>query len=215
MLTEKAKIRIVIVDDHALVADAWKLILSTIDHFEVIGIKDNAEDALNFSLAQKPDIVLMDLNLKDSNGFDATENINNQLAKTRVIGLSMHDDVSVVKRFLGLGAKGYLSKNSKKEELVNAIESVMEGNTFVSSEIKDKIFMDFSANSENQVKKELTSKEIEIVKLITKGLTSKEIADQLFLSPRTVETHRHNILKKLNLPNAAQLSRWASEKGYI
>ena len=215
MLTEKAKIRIVIVDDHALVADAWKLILSTIDHFEVIGIKDNAEDALNFSLAQKPDIVLMDLNLKDSNGFDATENINNQLAKTRVIGLSMHDDVSVVKRFLGLGAKGYLSKNSKKEELVNAIESVMEGNIFVSSEIKDKIFMDFSANSENQVKKELTSKEIEIVKLITKGLTSKEIADQLFLSPRTVETHRHNILKKLNLPNAAQLSRWASEKGYI
>jgi DNA-binding NarL/FixJ family response regulator len=215
MQTEKEKIRILIVDDHALVADAWKLILNSIEHFEVIGIKENAEDALIFCLAQKPDIVLMDLNLKDSNGFDATENINNQLAKTRIIGLSMHDDVSVVKRFLALGAKGYLSKNSKKEELVAAIEAVMLGNTFVSAEIKDKIFMDFSLNSENQQKKELTTKEIEIVKLITKGLTSKDIADQLFLSPRTIETHRHNILKKLNLPNAAQLSRWASEKGYI
>jgi DNA-binding NarL/FixJ family response regulator len=209
------KIRILIVDDHALVADAWKLILNTTEHFEVIGIRESAEDALNFCLAQKPDIVLMDLNLKDSNGFDATENINNQLAKTRIIGLSMHDDVSVVKRFLALGAKGYLSKNSKKEELVAAIEAVMLGNTFVSAEIKDKIFMDFSLNTENQQKKELTTKEIEIVKLITKGLTSKDIADQLFLSPRTIETHRHNILKKLNLPNAAQLSRWASEKGYI
>jgi DNA-binding NarL/FixJ family response regulator len=215
MQIEKEKIRILIVDDHALVADAWKLILNSIEHFEVIGIKESAEDALIFCLAQKPDIVLMDLNLKDSNGFDATENINNQLAKTRIIGLSMHDDVSVVKRFLALGAKGYLSKNSKKEELVAAIEAVMLGNTFVSAEIKDKIFMDFSLNTENQQKKELTTKEIEIVKLITKGLTSKEIADQLFLSPRTVETHRHNILKKLNLPNAAQLSRWASEKGYI
>jgi DNA-binding NarL/FixJ family response regulator len=215
MQTEKEKIRILIVDDHALVADAWKLILNSIEHFEVIGIKENAEDALIFCLAQKPDIVLMDLNLKDSNGFDATENINNQLAKTRIIGLSMHDDVSVVKRFLALGAKGYLSKNSKKEELVAAIEAVMLGNTFVSAEIKDKIFMDFSLNSENQQKKELTTKEIEIVKLITKGLTSKDIADQLFLSPRTIETHRHNILKKLNLPNAAQLSRWASERGYI
>jgi DNA-binding NarL/FixJ family response regulator len=209
------KIRILIVDDHALVADAWKLILNTIEHFEVIGIRESAEDALNFCLAQKPDIVLMDLNLKDSNGFDATESINNQLAKTRIIGLSMHDDVSVVKRFLALGAKGYLSKNSKKEELVAAIEAVMIGNTFVSAEIKDKIFMDFSLNTENQQKKELTTKEIEIVKLITQGLTSKDIADQLFLSPRTIETHRHNILKKLNLPNAAQLSRWASEKGYI
>lgn len=215
MQIEKEKIRILIVDDHALVADAWKLILNSIEHFEVIGIKESAEDALIFCLAQKPDIVLMDLNLKDSNGFDATENINNQLAKTRIIGLSMHDDVSVVKRFLALGAKGYLSKNSKKEELVAAIEAVMLGNTFVSAEIKDKIFMDFSLNSDNQQKKELTTKEIEIVKLITKGLTSKEIADQLFLSPRTIETHRHNILKKLNLPNAAQLSRWASEKGYI
>jgi DNA-binding NarL/FixJ family response regulator len=215
MENDKEKVRILIVDDHALVADAWRLILSTIDYFEVIGIRENATDALNFSLAQKPDIVLMDLNLKDSNGFDATENITNQLAKTRVIGLSMHDDVSVVKRFLALGAKGYLSKNSKKEELVSAIESVMQGNTYVSAEIKDKIFQDFSLNTETQQKKELTIKEIEIVKLITKGLTSKEIADQLFLSPRTVETHRHNILKKLNLPNAAQLSRWASEKGYI
>lgn len=215
MQTEKEKIRILIVDDHALVADAWKLILNSIENFEVIGTKESAEDALIFCLAQKPDIVLMDLNLKDSNGFDATESINNQLAKTRIIGLSMHDDVSVVKRFLALGAKGYLSKNSKKEELVAAIESVMLGNTFVSAEIKDKIFMDFSLNTENQQKKELTTKEIEIVKLITKGLTSKEIADQLFLSPRTIETHRHNILKKLNLPNAAQLSRWASEKGYI
>ena len=215
MQIEKEKIRILIVDDHALVADAWKLILNSIEHFEVIGIKESAEDALIFCLAQRPDIVLMDLNLKDSNGFVATENINNQLAKTRIIGLSMHDDVSVVKRFLALGAKGYLSKNSKKEELVAAIEAVMLGNTFVSAEIKDKIFMDFSLNTENQQRKELTTKEIEIVKLITKGLTSKEIADQLFLSPRTVETHRHNILKKLNLPNAAQLSRWASEKGYI
>lgn len=209
------QVRILIVDDHSLVADAWRMILDSVPGFQVIGIKEDAESALNFCLAQRPDIVLMDVNLKNSNGYEATEKINNQIAKTKVIGLSMHDDVSVVKRFISIGAKGYLTKNSKKEELISAIETVIEGGTYVSSEIKDKIFVEFSSNSENPPAKDLTMKEIEIVKLITKGLTSKEIAEQLFLSPRTIETHRHNILKKLNLPNAAQLSRWASEKGYV
>ncbi len=165
--------------------------------------------------AYKPDVVLMDINLGEGSGFNATEKINDSMPKTRVIGLSLHDDITYVKKFLSIGAKGYLTKNTNKTELIDAIHNVYKGETFIGSDIKDRYFTSLLNVKPGDSKKELTMKEIEIVKLISKGFTSKEIAEQLFISHRTVETHRHNILKKLDLPNAAQLSSWAKEKGYV
>lgn len=208
--------KILIVEDHKLITEAWKLMLEQQPNLKVLGVTDNAKDAYEFCVGYRPDIVLMDINLKGSNGIDATQMITNSLPKTKVIGLSLHDDVSMVKRLLSAGAKGYLSKNADKYEMIEAITKVQNGEVYIASEIKDRYFNSIlRLNEESSEKKELTSKEIEIIKLISSGMTSKEIGDKLFISPRTVDTHRHNILKKLKIPNSAQLSRWAIEKGYI
>ena len=211
----ESTIKVLIVDDHKLISEAWTSLLKDAPNIWVVGTADNAEDAFSMTHAHKPDIVLMDINLGAGSGFDATVKINDRMPKTRVIGLSLHDDITYVKKFLSIGAKGYLTKNTSKSELIEAIHSVYNGTIYIGSDIKDRYFTSLLNVDSSESKKELTMKEIEIVKLISKGLTSKEIADKLFISHRTVETHRHNILKKLDMPNAAQLSSWAKDKGYV
>lgn len=208
-------ITVLIVDDHKLISEAWSSLLENAEGIQVIGTAESAQTAFDFALEHKPSIVLMDINLKDSNGFEATDLIYNKLAKTKIIGLSLHDDITLVKRFLSLGAKGYLTKNTSRSELVDAINRVYSGEIYIANEIKDRYFNSLMQTEQTAPTKELTAKEIEIIKLIAMGLTSKEIAEQLFISHRTVETHRHNILKKLGLPNAALLSSWAKQKGYF
>lgn len=208
------KIRILIVEDHQLVAEAWRLMLQHEDDFTIVGNADNEKDAILFATNLRPDVILMDINLKDGSGMQATSEICNILPKTKVIGLSLHDDIAFVKKILSLGAKGYLTKNANKSEVLEAIRKVHNGESYIAMEIRDKLLNSMMFEPD-QKKKELTLKEIEIVKLISQGLTSKEIGEKIFLSPRTVETHRHNILKKLDIPNAAQLTKWAKEKGYI
>ncbi|MBP5982492.1 MAG: response regulator transcription factor [Fluviicola sp.] len=208
------EIKVLIVDDHQLIREAWTAILQMTNRIKVIGTAETADEAYEVCSIFRPEVVLMDINLKNSNGFDATEKICNSLPKTRVIGLSLHDDVALVKKFLSKGAKGYLSKNTSREELVAAIDAVMNDKIYLAADIKEK-FINQIIDTDKPTEKELTNKEIEIVTLISQGFTSKEIAEKIFISVRTVETHRHNILKKLNIPNAALLSSWAKDKGYI
>ncbi|MBM3165163.1 MAG: response regulator transcription factor [Bacteroidetes bacterium] len=207
-------IKVLIVDDHKLISEAWASLLKDSPQIIVCATADSESSAYDQAYVHKPDIVLMDINLGSGSGINAATKILDSLPKTRVIGLSLHDDISYVKKFLAIGAKGYLTKNTNKSELVSAIHSVHQGELFIASEIKDRYFAAL-LNADDRDKKELTMKEIEIVKFIAQGLTSKEIGDKLFVSHRTVETHRHNILKKLDLPNAAQLSSWAKDKGYV
>ena len=207
-------IKVLIVDDHKLISEAWSSLLKDAPGILVVGTADNVDEAYDMAIVHKPEIVLMDINLGAGSGFDATEKINNTLPKTRVIGLSLHDDITYVKKFLSIGAKGYLTKNTSKTELIEAIHAVHKGDVFIGSDIKDRYFTSLLNVDSSETKKELTMKEIEIVKLIAQGMSSKEIAEKLFISHRTVETHRHNILKKLELSNAAQLSSWAKDKGY-
>lgn len=207
-------IKVLIVDDHKLISEAWASLLKDSPQITVCATADSESSAYDQAYVHKPDIVLMDINLGSGSGINAATKILDSLPKTRVIGLSLHDDISYVKKFLSIGAKGYLTKNTNKSELVSAIHSVHQGELFIASEIKDRYFAAL-LNADDRDKKELTMKEIEIVKFIAQGLTSKEIGDKLFVSHRTVETHRHNILKKLDLPNAAQLSSWAKDKGYV
>lgn len=207
-------IKVLIVDDHKLISEAWSSLLKDAPQIVVCGTADSEQSAFDQSIIHKPDIVLMDINLGPGSGLSAAQKILDTLPKTRVIGLSLHDDITYVKKFLSMGAKGYLTKNTNKSELISAIHAVYNGELFIASEIKDRYFASL-LNVDDSEKKELTMKEIEIVKWIAQGLTSKEIADKLFVSHRTIETHRHNILKKLDLPNAAQLSSWAKDKGYV
>lgn len=208
------KIRIFIVEDHKLIADAWTSLLGRVSDFEVCGQEGEAYLAEAAILELRPDIVLMDMNLKNGNGLDVCQTITNQLPKTRVIGLSIHDEMAFVKQFFQSGALGYLSKNVTHEELELAVRTVQKGTTYVCKEITDKQFFNLLESNGENTQKELTNKEIEITKLIAQGLTSQDIAEKLFVSKRTVEAHRHNILKKLNIHNAAQLTSYAKEKGY-
>ncbi len=208
-------IKVLIVDDHKLISEAWTSLLKDAPGISVIGNADNENDAFDKAILLRPDIILMDINLGQGSGIEATIKINDALPKTKVIGLSLHDDITYVKKFLAVGAKGYLTKNTNKSELISAIHEVNQGNLFIGKEIKDRYFTSLLNMDTATSQKELTMKEIEIVKLIANGLTSKEIGVKLFLSPRTIEKHRHNILKKLSLPNAAQLSSWAKDKGYV
>ncbi len=209
------EIKVLVVDDHALIREAWVAMINAAPGMHVVGKTDNADDAFLLAQQYRPDVVLMDINLKGSNGFEAAEKIGNSLPKSRIIGLTLHDEINYVKKFLSVGGKGYLTKNCSRDELIGAVHAVFGGETYIANEIKDRYFASLLHVDNEENKKELTMKEIEVVKMISKGLTSKEIADQLFLSPRTVETHRHNILKKLGFSNAAQLTGWATEKGYI
>lgn len=207
-------IKILIVDDHNLIVEAWTNILNAVEGYEVCGSCDTAEEAILLTHRYRPNVVLMDINLKGSTGFEATENIMNQVPNTKVIGLSIHDDLSIVKKIFAKGAKGYLTKNSSKTELIASIRKVNEGEVFVCDEIKDRFFNTALKGDDADNKKDLTSKEIDIIKYIAQGMTSKEIGDKLNISHRTVETHRHNILKKLDIPNSALLTSWAKDKGY-
>ena len=182
------EIKVMVVDDHALIREAWVAMLSAAPGIVVVAKTDNADDAFMLASNLRPDVVLMDINLKGSNGFEAAERIYNSVPKSRIIGLTLHDEINYVKRFLSVGGKGYLTKNITREELVNAVHAVYNGETYIANEIKDRYFASLLHVEHEDNKKELTLKEIEVVKLISTGLTSKEIADKLFLSPRTVET---------------------------
>lgn len=207
------KIKILIVDDHNLIAEAWESILNAEDNFEVIGKATTEREAIEIALEESPDIVLMDINLAEGDGFSCTSQIYGQLPKTKILGLSFHDDLTLIKKLFSNGASGYLTKTSSFKELITAIDTINNGEEYICTEVKNKYFKQMM--NDNDTSKELTNREIEIVKLIAAGLTSIVIGDQLNVSNRTIDTHRHNILKKINLHNSAQLGIWAKNKGYI
>ena len=208
--------RIFIIDDQRLIIDTWTRLLSDVEGFQVVGSALESTGGLHTIKSYSPDIVLLNLNIKDTSGIDLCAKIIKELPKTKIIGLSLQSKVTIVKKVLAKGAKGYLTKNIEIDELINAIKIVSTGETYICEEVQSKLIQELLFNTDVRGSStELTSKEVEILGQVAKGLTSKEIAEELFISARTVETHRHNILKKLKLPNTARLISWAVKKGYL
>jgi two-component system nitrate/nitrite response regulator NarL len=204
-------ISVFFVDDHRLILDAWTKLLERFDHIKICGTASTRIEAFHAIHESRPDVVLMDINLKNESGLDLTGEITKTLPKTRIIGLSMHDDMVFVKQMLKNGASGYLTKNVDITELVTAIEVVHSGNIYVCREIKDREFFQGLTGSEEN--NNITSKELEVIQLVIKGHTSKEIGETLNVAKRTIDTHRYNIMKKLNVANISQLIDWAKNKG--
>lgn len=206
------KIRIVIVDDHKLIREMWRKLLAIKPEMEIIAESGAFEEAIELIKQYHPDIVLLDITLADASGMDAVPLIRKFSPATRIIAISMHNQPSFAKRMLALGAKGYVTKNSAQEEVFAAMEQVMKGKSYVCSEIKDILSDQVLSDGDavNKGIKDLSLREIEIIKYIKRGLLSKEIADKLHISIKTVEVHRHNILKKLNLRNVAALINYIS-----
>ncbi len=202
------KIKIALVDDHVMVTKGFRNLLSKKAKFEIVGEASNAEEAKDLVHDMHPDVVLMDINMPGDTGITCTKDIKKSSPKTKVIMLTMHHEEQYIHKALAAGADGYVLKNSDVTELIEAIETVHQGNDFFSStiskaaieEIKRKV-----ANLEEHFSRELTKREIQIIRAISEGLNNKQISERLYISDRTVNTHRTNIMQKMNVKNSVEL----------
>ncbi len=208
------KITILLVDDHKLMRDSWSFILNSDPRFLVIGETSSGEEAIEIAREKRPNIILMDVNMSPVNGFDATKQIHKISPESRIIAVSMHTMPAYAKRMLQLGAMGYVTKNSSKEEMIAAIIEVRNGKKYICEEVKNILAQqELDEAGEEGDLNNLSRRELDIIKLIKEGLSSKEIAQQLDISLKTVEVHRYNVLKKLKLKNTAALVNFINAKG--
>src|SRR3954469_9550641 len=200
------KITILIADDHKLIRETWSYILNSDSRFEVVAECGDAEEAVELAKNKRPNIILMDINMSPFSGFEATEKIRKFSPGSKVIGVSMHSQPAYAKKMLRMGAKGYVSKNSPHQEMIEAITEVSKGNTFVCQDVKN-ILSEQVLNEDHTDPdiNSLSEREIQIIRFLKEGLSSKEIAVELNISFKTVEVHRHNILSKLKLKNTVSL----------
>ncbi len=208
------KITIMIADDHKLIRETWAYILNRDERFHVIAECGNAEEAVEMARVLSPQVILMDINMLPFTGMEATQKISVSSPESRIIGISMHSQPAYAKKMLQSGAKGYVTKNSSKDEMITAIIEVMKGNRYLCDEIKN-ILSDQMINPADEARNinMLTDREIQIINCVKEGLSSKEIGEKLSISLKTVEVHRHNILKKLKLKNVASLVNFINSSG--
>lgn len=209
------KITILLVDDHKLIRDSWSFILNSDPRFKVIGETSSGQEAVKIAVKKNPSVILMDVNMSPVNGFDITKDILELSPGSRIIGVSMHTMPAYARRMLRLGAWGYVTKNSSKEEMITAIEEVYKGKKYICKEVKDilvtqKLKEDLEKPGDMN---DLSRRELEVINLIKAGLKSKEIALQLEISTKTVEVHRYNVFRKLKLKNSVSLVNFLNEKG--
>lgn len=208
------KITILLVDDHKLIRDSWSFILNSDPRFQVVGETSSGQEAIEIAREKRPNIVLMDVNMSPVNGFDATKQIHKISPESKIIAVSMHTMPAYAKRMLQLGAMGYVTKNSSKEEMIGAIIEVRNGKKYICEEVKNILAQqELDDSTEEGDLNNLSRRELDIIKLIKEGLSSKEIALQLDISLKTVEVHRYNVLKKLKLRNTAALVNFINAKG--
>jgi DNA-binding NarL/FixJ family response regulator len=217
---KKDSIKILIVDDHQLVVDGLKSLLSDKDNIEVVAEANNGKEVLEVLNKISADVVLMDVEMPVMNGWDATKIIVSRYPKTKVIALSSFSEKAIVRKMITAGVSGYILKNIDKEVLIEAITTVNNGFTYYCSEISLALMKPTSEESfELQTQQPspdlLSSRETEILKLIGKGLSTKEIGSKLFISHKTVNAHREHIMKKLNIHNVVGLVRYAINSGLI
>jgi len=214
-------IKILIVDDHEVVRDGLKNILLSLNNVAIAGEAANGEDAISMYDSLKPDLVIMDISMPGMNGIEATRIIKENDPNAKILILTMHDNQEYLNQIIRSGAKGFVLKNTDKEELLDAVKTVSSGENFFSKDISKLIIENYIRSAKETDKNDgynevpLTKREIEILKLIAEGNSNQEIANKLYISYNTVDTHRKNIMHKLSIKNTAGLVRYAIEKGLI
>lgn len=209
--------RVLLAEDHELVRSGIRSLLEASKEVQVVGEAGNGRQAVELATQLKPDLVLMDLAMNDLNGIDATRQLTAQESKANVIILSMHGDEQYIYEALKAGAKGYVLKSSAFKELIAGIQEVCAGRTYVSPSLSNVVVNDYvrrakSAHAPNELDK-LTTREREVLQLIAEGNSSAEVAQMLYISGRTVDTHRHNIMEKLEIHSIAGLTKFAIRTG--
>jgi len=209
------KLRLLLVDDHALVREGIRSSLVHFSSIQPVGEAANGKEALRKCKDLRPDVVLMDLNMPEMNGLEATALIREKFPETKIIALTVHDNKEYIFKILRAGAHGYVLKDTSPEELVRAIESVARGGAFFSPAISNVLLQDFvrAPNSPEPVQEnQLSGREQEVLRSIALGKTTKEVAAELNLSARTVETYRVRLKRKLNARNVTELLNHARKQ---
>ena len=202
---------VLIVDDHTLIRDTWAKLLGFDSRFSVVGNTGDGNEAVEIAKEKHPELVLLDINMSPLNGFEVLKLVRKFSPGSKVIAVSMHAQPAYAKKMLNGGAKGYVTKNSSSDELLQAIDLVLNGQSYICKEVKE-ILVNQSIDADKG-NSSLTEKELEVIAYLKQGLSSKEIAAELFITTKTVEVHRHNILKKLKLKNAAALMQYVYQQG--
>ena len=206
-------IRILIVDDHPVVVEGLKSLLQQMKEVEISGAVFNAFEAMSFLKTTEVDVVLLDINLPDVSGIDLCKRIRKEYPQIKILGISTFADRSYISRMIDNGASGYLLKSATAEEITEAIHTVMKGKMYLTLSMEH-VMRPLSITPVDSLPA-LTKREKEILSLIAAGNTNNQIAEALFISPLTVDTHRKNLMTKLNVNNTASLIRFAMEHGLI
>lgn len=208
------QINVMLVDDHAVVRMGFKMLLETTDDIKVIAEAESGEEAIKFYMEHKPSVVVMDITMPGMGGMEAIERILTKESSAKILVLSAHEDSVHPKRVLNAGAMGYVTKRSAAEELIKAIRAVASGKKYIEASVAQQMAIQQLSGTQNPVDV-LSEREFEVFMSLAKGKTTNEIAETLFLSPRTVGTHLYNIKQKLNANNSAEIALIAMRSGLI
>jgi|SRR5579883_1015219 DNA-binding NarL/FixJ family response regulator len=216
-VSPKKLIRILLADNHTLVRAGLRALLEKIEEIQVVAEAGDGREALHLIAVHQPDIVLMDIAMPEMNGLEATAHVVKEFPQVRVIILSMHANEEYVLQALRAGAMGYVLKDAGIGELELAIRAIAQGETYLSPAVSKHVVADYvrRVGGESSSLEQLTSRQREILQLIAEGRTTKEIADLLYLSVKTVETHRMQLMRRLDIHDVAGLVRYAIRMGLV
>jgi two-component system, NarL family, response regulator NreC len=210
----KKKTRILLADDHTMVRQGFRMILSSQADMEIVGEAGNGREAVEMAEKLEPDVVVMDVSMPELNGIEATRRLAASLPHTRVLALSMYKDSVYVREILRAGARGYLLKDAIDRDLLAAVRAVAQGDGYLSPAVSDAVLSDYRRHVSDPIDL-LSSREREVLQMIAEGKTNKDIASTLNLSIYTVDAHRGRIMEKLNLHSVGELVRFAVRNGLI
>ena len=211
-------ITVVIADDHMIVRDGLRSLLERQPDMEVVAEADNGRMALKLVKELSPDVVIMDIGMRELNGIDATRQIVKMSPGVKVLALSMYSDKRFIKGMFKAGASGYMLKDSAFNELADAIRVIVEDKIYISPSVANIVTEDYlkqSPESDRSTRSLLTSRELEVLQLLVEGMSTKQIASSLRLSIKTIESHRSRVMKKVNVNNIADLTKYAIREGII
>jgi two-component system, NarL family, response regulator NreC len=212
-------IRVLIADDHTLFRAGLRALFASESDIEVVGEAADGNEAVRRAVELRPEVVVMDLMMPNMNGIEATRRLRTELPETKVLVLSMYDDEEHVQRLLASGASGYMLKKATSDELIRALREVVAGGMPLDPSVAAKVVKDYvrrvQGDEEPNSNPELTPRELEVLRLIARGLSNQTIADQLGLSRKTVDVHRANLMRKLDLHTVTELVKYALRRGLI
>lgn len=213
------KIELLLVDDHDVVRSGLRMLLEGETDIQIMGEASTASEAVNLTNSLKPDVILMDIGLPDMSGIEATRTIKGLWPETAIVALTIHEDEEYFFKMLEAGASGYVPKRAAPEELITAIRVAASGEVYLYPSLAKLLVKDFLTQSQPEEQENaldgLTTRQQEVLALLAEGATNSEIAGKLYISPKTVASHRENIMQKLNLHSRTELVKYAIRKGLI